>query len=75
MDATSNDDKDRTEPQKFQFHLRTLFICMTAAGVVFALIGRWGVAGFFGRLFGAFAFACFISPFVELYYWWKENGR
>lgn len=63
----------QSKPGRFQFHLRSLFICLTVACVVFAIVGRFGINGFLERLEAAFMVASIFFPLVELYYWWKQN--
>jgi hypothetical protein len=57
----------------FQFHLSTLFIAVTVACAIFALISCWGYGGFVERVFGALSFTAIFYPLIELYYWWREN--
>jgi hypothetical protein len=71
--TVSVDNSNSNRPRRFQFHLSTLFICLTVACVTFALIGNFGFSGFVERLVGAITFASLFFPLVELYYWWKEN--
>lgn len=63
---------DQPPRRRFQFHLSTLFVAMTAAAVAFAVIGRVGVEGFFERLGVALSIAGIFVPLVEFYYWWKD---
>ncbi len=65
-------DHQRT-PRRIQFHLRSLFICVSIACVVFAIVGRFGIDGFVERLELAFLVALPFLPLIEFYYWWKQN--
>jgi hypothetical protein len=63
-------------PQKsrpFQFHLRSLFLCLSIACVVFALVGRFGVDGFVERLEAAFCVSMVFFPLFEFYDWWRKH--
>lgn len=62
-----------TRPKPFQFHLSTLFIAITLACTVFALISYWGYGGFVERALTALSLAAVFSPCVEFVYWWREN--
>jgi hypothetical protein len=64
-------ESSRTAP--FQFHLSTLFIVISGACILFAMISYWGFGGFLERVFAVTVFAGILSPFIELYHWWKEN--
>ena len=60
-------------PQRFQFHLSSLLIGITAACAVFALVGRFGVDGLLERAFLAFSITGIFTPLIDLYWWWKKN--
>jgi hypothetical protein len=66
-------DSEKGTKRPFQFHPSTLFICLTVAAVAFALIGRFGVSGFWERFSGAMTIASIFAPLVEFYYWWRRE--
>ena len=59
--------------RRFQFHLATLFVSVTIAAVVFALIGRFGINGLMERLGAAITVAGVVAPLAEFYYWRKRD--
>jgi hypothetical protein len=60
-------------PRPFQFHLATLFVFMTIAAVMFAIVGRVGVDGLLERVGLALTVGGIFAPLVELYYYWKRE--
>ena len=64
---------EKQAKRPWQFHLTTLFVGMTVAAVVFALVGRFGVDGLVQRLVAALTAAALFAQLVEFYYWWKRE--
>jgi hypothetical protein len=62
-----------TRTARFQFHLSSLFVAITLACIIFALISDWGYGGFVERALAAISFAAIFSPFLDLFFWWREN--
>ena len=46
---------------------------MTVAGVVFALLGRFGLDGFLERLSAAMVVASIFAPLAEFHFRWKRE--
>ena len=65
---------NRSPRRPIQFHLRSLFVFVTVACVVFAGIGRFGVDGVMERLEAAFLIGLPFILLVEVYCKWKEMG-
>jgi hypothetical protein len=49
-------------------------ICTTISAVVFSLVGRYGIEGFWERLAAALAIVAIFAPLIEFCYWWKDAG-
>jgi peptidoglycan biosynthesis protein MviN/MurJ (putative lipid II flippase) len=67
------DEAPHNSKTPFRFHLATLFVFVTIAAVIYAVVGRVGVDGLLERLGIAFMIGGIFAPLVELYYYWKRE--
>ena len=59
--------------RRFQFRLSKLFVLVTVAAVVFAMIGRWGVTGTVDRIEAALFVGSLFVFIMEMHYRIKAN--
>ena len=59
--------------RRFQFRLSELFVCVTVAAVVFAMIGRRGVTGTVDRIEAALFVGSLFVFIMEMHYRIKAN--
>jgi hypothetical protein len=50
-----------------------MFFVLTVACFIFALIGQFGIDGFFERVAAALFLASPLFPAIRFYSWWKRN--
>jgi hypothetical protein len=70
---TSGRETDNHWQKQFQFRLSELFVFITSAAVVFAMIGRWGVGGTVDRIEAAFFVGSLFVFIMEIHYRIKAN--
>ncbi len=59
--------------RRWQFRLSELFVFVTVAAIVFAMIGRWGFNGTIERLEAALFVASVCASLMEIHYQIKQN--